>query len=220
MSNRLDQRIIMKIGLSKMELITGVPKRTLQNWDLKSVIKCVPETQNTGTGKSRLYTEKEIAIALILVNLSNPSLPVHRLAVMAEDIRLILSIEPELNGRDFREANEKLDADWNIWCESSPKVPNTPDSEEWKQYYDLQPNLIRVCWIYLNAAMQGEQLNDQVSIFRLTFDENGKLDIFIDGYKPGQQISLFEIPEKSVTTMHVNLQNVLLPLSILKSDFE
>ena len=80
-----------KVTLAQLVECTGLKPRTLQFWNLNGVILCDPETAHGGPGVPREYPEGEVAIALMLSEITRMPLQLRAVKEIADRLREIIN---------------------------------------------------------------------------------------------------------------------------------
>ena len=86
--------------LGELVKCTGLKARTIQFWTSERILLCEQETRHGGPGVSRLYPEGEIAIALILSQVTRVPLQLRAVKEIADRLREIINFGPTVGVTD------------------------------------------------------------------------------------------------------------------------
>ena len=87
LSNQSSTAMTDSYTLSDVVKLTGAKPRTIQYWSLNGVIQCDPETQHSGPGSPRQYSEDEVVIAMIINGVARMPLMIGALKDISNKIR-------------------------------------------------------------------------------------------------------------------------------------
>lgn len=141
------------IALSQLAKLSGVKARTLQYWTLSEVIRCEPESKHAGPGVPRRYPDEEVAITLILGEISKMPLQVGALRQIAEELRRIMRLGPDNGIHDpywYDYTDEGMAAYWGRLLKMEKAAQSHEAKWQAKQFRNKCRDLKK--WAYLDIA--------------------------------------------------------------------
>ncbi len=165
--------------LSKVSRLTGVKPRTIQFWTQSGVIHCDPETEHGGPGVPRRYPEDEVAIALVVGEISRMPLQVGALRQIAQALREVIHCGSRMGFKDWKEGQEYY---WRKFEEYNDALEK---NELRSRTSIVKPDKIIHRWIMFERArlaIDDGYISDDVTLF-LTIDDVGRWQLNIDSYE-------------------------------------
>lgn len=165
--------------LSEVSRLTGVKSRTIQFWTQSGVIRCDPETEHRGPGVPRRYPEDEVAIALVVGEISRMPLQVGALREISQGLREVIHSGSKMGFKDWKEGKEyysKKMEDYHDFIENNKLRSRTrivkPDKniDQW------------VLFECARLAIDYDHTSDDVILF-LTIDDVGRWRLELEYYQ-------------------------------------
>ncbi len=218
------------VTLSQLSRLSGVKPRTLQYWTLSEVIHCRSDSKHGGPGVPRRYAEEEVAITLILGEISKMPLQIGALRQIAEELRRIMMLGPENGIHDpywYDDTDEGGAAYRDRMLKMERDAVTSEDRWQAKQFRNKCRELNK--WAYLDKARRWTRPSNVVDelmrehlikkpedvILELSVDDIGRwiLNIGPSGpYKDGGLEASQDVPAVWSLRLLLNLTRVLKPV--------
>jgi len=187
--------------LSEVSRLTGVKPRTIQFWTQSGVIRCDPETEHGGPGVPRRYPEDEVAIALVVGEISRMPLQVGALREIADRLREIIHYGESIGLRDWEEGEARDDEQFQKYLEMRRSESAAKNAPKFKRDMEL------VRWIrYERArlAIFNHPKDSDVMLF-LTVDDVGRWQLQIDDYGQYKEVEKYDTKAPAVWALQLQL---------------
>ena len=218
--------------LSDIIKLTGAKPRTIQYWSLNGVIQCDPETQHSGPGSPRRYSEDEVVIAMIINGVARMPLMIGALKNISNKIREMIRYGNKKKFKNLEEADNyvnNLRLEWSELSNAAHKYKETHETKTGPQFSEWYEMKLRATkkegeknyahdWLKFQNAREGvTDKSGGGTALILTVDDAGHWNIQIEwavndgGY--GGFVDI-EPPSSWTLQLHLNLNQTLAPLQL------